>query len=331
MGDGAAFRRYPDLASERVGGSVVYANDEFFAPKERLLDPHPAVFDPDRYTDRGKWMDGWETRRRRVPGNDWCVVRLGIPGVIRGIVVDTAHFKGNHPESASVEACELEDEPRASNAGTWEAVHWEPIVAQSPLAPDAANELPVEDRRRWTHVRLSIFPDGGVARLRVHGEPTPDWARLAGDGPVDLAAVEHGGRVLGASDEFFSAPQNLLMPGASTGMHDGWETRRRRGPGHDWVVIRLGRRGRIARVEIDTHHFKGNFPESASLETADSPADQPPEDAWAEILPRAKLDADDTHVFAPPRIEPAWATHVRLRIYPDGGVSRLRVYGEVEP
>jgi allantoicase len=323
----SAFRRYPNLASERLGGRAVHANDEFFAPKENLVAAGAPIFDPDRYTDRGKWMDGWETRRRRQPGNDWCVVRLGIPGRIRGVVVDTRHFKGNHPESASIEACEIADEP-----GSWDAAPWETLVERSPLAPDGPNEFPVEDDRRWTHVRLSIFPDGGVARLRVHGEATPDWADLVAQGPVDLAAIEHGGRVLAASDEFFSAPENLLMPGASTGMHDGWETRRRRGPGHDWVVIRLGRRGRIARVEIDTHHFKGNYPESASLEVADAPEAGdalPVESAWTEVLALTRLDPDDTHAFAPPRIQPADATHARLRIYPDGGVSRLRVYGEI--
>jgi allantoicase len=325
------FRRYPDLASSLLGGRAVHANDAFFAPVESLVDPATAVFDPDRYTDRGKWMDGWETRRRREPGNDWAVVRLGVPGVVRGVVVDTRHFKGNHPESASVEATVVAHEPPA-----WEEAAWTPLVPRSPLAPDAENAFAVDDPRAWTHVRLSIYPDGGVARLRVHGEAAPDWEQVSG--PVDLASVTLGGRIADASDAFFSDPAHLLLPGRSTGMHDGWETRRRRGPGHDWVIVRLGHRGRIERVEIETHHFKGNYPESAALDLADlgerpersgrggSAEDQIPTDsAWREVLPRTKLGPDAAHAFD---AEAPAATHARLRIYPDGGVARLRIYGE---
>jgi allantoicase len=320
--------RYPDLASSRLGGTAVFANDEFFGPVERLVDPKPAVFEPDRYTDRGKWMDGWETRRRREPGNDWAVVRLGIPGIVHSVIVDTSHFKGNHPERASVEAAVLESDPVA-----WEEVPWTSLVPSSELAADSENAFAVEDGRRWTHVRLSIFPDGGVARLRVHGEVAPDWDLLAREGPVDLASVVHGGRILAASDEFFGVPHHLLLPGTSSGMHDGWETRRRRGPGNDWVVIRLGHRGKIARIEIDTHHFKGNYPESASVDTADVPeaGDEVSETAWSEFLPRTKLGPDASHVFMPQGIGSVAATHVRLSIYPDGGVARLRVFAEVLP
>ena len=322
------FRKYPDLASAALGGRAVYANDDFFAPVERLVEEGPAVFDPDRYTDRGKWMDGWESRRRREPGNDWAVVRLGVAGIVRGVVIDTRHFKGNHPESASVEAAALKDEP-----SSWEELAWTPLVPRQPLEPDAPNAFAANDGRAWTHVRLSIYPDGGVARLRVHGEAAPDWEVIAREGPADLAAVVHGGLVLAASDEFFSAPLHLLLPGHSRGMHDGWETRRRRGAGHDWVVIRLGRRGRISRVEIDTHHFKGNFPESASVEIADlpgAPAGAVPEDAsWRELVPRTRLGPDAAHAFDVDDDVSATATHVRLRIYPDGGVARLRVVGEV--
>ncbi|HUP18421.1 MAG TPA: allantoicase [Gemmatimonadota bacterium] len=326
----AAFERWPDLADRRVGGTTVAANDEFFAPKDRLVEPGPPEFRPDEYTDRGKWMDGWETRRRRDPGHDWCVVRLGAPGVVHGVVVDTRHFRGNHPEAASVEGARLEIEPLK-----WEdpAVEWVPLVPRSPLAGDAENGFRVDVDRTWTHVRLSIFPDGGVARLRVHGEARPDWdllARTGRAGGIELAAIPRGGAVMACSDEFFGAPGNLLLPGDAQGMWDGWETRRRRGPGHDWVVVRLGHRARIERVEIDTRHFKGNYPESARLEAIDAPdaAAGPPADApWRETLPRTRLLPDDVHPFEAPELTPVEATHVRLSIFPDGGVARLRVFG----
>ncbi|HET6637697.1 MAG TPA: allantoicase [Gemmatimonadota bacterium] len=326
----SAFLSLPDLASHRLGGSAIAANDEFFAPKENLLLQADATFEPGRYTDRGKWMDGWETRRRREPGNDWCVVRLGVPGVVRGVVVDTAHFRGNHPESASVDGVRLDVEP-----ARWDDVAWEPLVPRSPLAGDAKNTFGVAGGRLCTHVRLSIFPDGGVARLRVHGEPVPDWEALAGvDGAVEVAAIPRGGSVVASSDAFFGAPHHLLLPDDSEGMWDGWETRRRRGPGNDWVVIRLGHRARIERIEIDTRHFKGNYPESARVEAIDAEGkdavDLARNDAgWREILQRYRLGPDRGHVFEPPTLLSADATHLRLSIYPDGGVARLRVYGSL--
>lgn len=326
--EGPRFLALPDLAGARAGARVVALSDEFFAPAERLLSPAAAVFDPDRYTDRGKWMDGWETRRRRGPGHDWVVVRLGGPTVVRGVDIDTRHFRGNHPDRGALEACLLDgdearllEEPRA----------WTTLVPESPLAPDSPNLFPVSHPGRWTHVRLRIHPDGGVARLRVYGEARPDWAAVtATGGPVDLAALVHGGLVLDSSDAFFSAPLNLLMPGRSAGMMDGWETRRRRGPGHDWVIVRLGAAGQIAALEVDTHHFKGNFPESCSVDALDAPAaaeDDVEAVAWTEILPRTTLSADREHRFEPPALVAAPASHVRLNIYPDGGVSRLRVLG----
>lgn len=324
--------RWVDLASERLGGRALLANDEFFAPKENLLKPGRGVFVEGKYTERGKWMDGWETRRRRTPGHDWCIVRLGLPGVIRSVTVDTHHFRGNHPEACSVDGCEAEEgtsaEELAGRAGAWTE-----IVPRSPLAGDAENVFPVDDGRRFTHVRLAIHPDGGVARLRVHGRASPEWDRILTPGEaVDLAAVEHGGLVLACSDEFFGEPRNLLLPGRPEHMGDGWETRRRRGPGHDWVVIRLGRRGTVREVEVDTTHFKGNHPESCSLDGLDAahlPLDAPlpGDDDWREILPRTKLRPDTRQRFGEELTARGPVTHVRLRIHPDGGVARLRVRG----
>jgi allantoicase len=310
------FTDFIDLASERLGGAVLYANDEFFAPKENLLKPSKPVFIEGKYTDLGKWMDGWETRRRRTPGYDWCIVRLGLAGIPRGAVIDTAHFKGNYPDSCSLEAC---DAAGAVTLEQLEAEEWTPILAQSALRGDSENPFELAAKQRTTHVRLKIFPDGGVARLRLYGEVV---TALPYTGEIDLAAVENGGWVVSASDMFFGSRQNLIMPGRAVDMSDGWETRRRRGPGHDWVVIQLGARGVIHGVEIDTSYFKGNYPDRCLLEACDSGGVP-----GGAILPETKLHAHTRHVFRGEVRDAGPTGYVRFSIFPDGGVSRLRLYG----
>jgi allantoicase len=326
------FTEYIDLAAERLGGRVLTANDEFFAPKENLLKASAPLWIADKYTDVGKWMDGWETRRRRTPGYDWCIVKLGLPGIIYGVVVDTAHFKGNYPEHCEIEVCAADGDPSLAQLED-SATQWRSLLPKSQLTGDSRNLFPLAPSDRVTHLRLKIYPDGGVARLRVHGEVVPDWPGLtrAGD-EIDLAAVEHGGWVIVSSDMFYGSRNNLIQPGRSTGMHDGWETRRRRGPGHDWCILRLGTAGKINRVEVDTSHFKGNFPESCSLEVCTAPRDLvDPEKLgtlpWKEILPRTKLRADSLHTFEKELQESGEITHVRFNIFPDGGVARLRIFG----
>ena len=302
------FTELVDLASERLGGAVLEANDEFFAPKENLLKPAKPIFIEGKYTDRGKWMDGWETRRRRTPGYDWCILKLGLAGIPRGVVVDTAHFKGNYPQSCSLEACD-----------DLAAAQWTEILPESPLKGDCENLFSLDVRRRATHLRFKIYPDGGVARLRVHGDVD---AALSYSAELDLAAIENGGLVIASSDMFFGSRQNLIMPGHASSMSDGWETRRRRGPGHDWAVIQLGAAGVIHRAEVDTSHFKGNYPDSCSLEACDASGE-----VAGVILPQTRLQADTRHVFGD-EIQPAGPTsYVRFNIFPDGGVSRLRLYG----
>lgn len=323
------FTELIDLAAERLGGVVLGANDEFFAPKENLLKRAKPVFREGEYTNRGKWMDGWETRRRRSPGHDWCIVRLGLPGFPRGFLVDTTHFKGNAPEACSVEACSIEGPDAA--VCTDERISWTELVGRSPLLADSENLFAVGESRRVTHVRLNIYPDGGVARLRVYGEVAPDWERIArAGGEVDLAAMENGGLVLGSSDQFFGSRQNLTLPGRGRDMSDGWETRRRRGPGHDWAILRLGRPGAILRAEIDTAHFKGNAPGSGSIEVCDAAGATLPEltetVAWKELLPSVRLYPDTLHRFERELRPAGRATHARLNIHPDGGVSRLRLW-----
>jgi allantoicase len=277
-------------------------------------------------------MDGLETRRRRTPGCDWCIVKLGLPGVIHGVVVDTSYFEGNFPEHCELEACAVDGNPGLAQLED-DATQWRTLLPKSPLTGDARNPFPLTPSSRVTHLRFKIYPDGGVARLRVHGEVIPDWPALhRAGGEIDLAAVEHGGWVIVSSDMFFGSRNNLILPGRSTGMQDGWETRRRRGPGHDWCIVRLGAAGKISRVEVDTSHFKGNFPESCSLEVCTAPRELIDPSAlgglpWKEILTRTKLRADSRHVYDKELLSADEATHARFHIYPDGGVARLRVFG----
>jgi allantoicase len=322
-----------DLAQERVGGKVLYANDEFFAEKENLLMPGRGVFVADKFTERGKWMDGWETRRKRESGHDFCLIRLGIPGLVRGVDVDTHHFLGNFPESCSLDALALDgkEDVEALVKGD---LPWKPILPRVKLWGGSRNLLPVFSDRRWTHLRLNIYPDGGVARLRVHGEVLPDRERLTRQGaPVDLCAAENGGVVVACNDAFFGPKDNLILPGRAANMGEGWETRRRRGPGFDWLVLKLAMPGTLTQVRLDTSHFKGNFPDTCSLEGAFLP--EPPWDfaqaqgvEWKPLLPRTKLKADHEHVFEAAALEGRGPfTHARLCVYPDGGVSRLRLFG----
>jgi len=311
-----AFVDLLDLASERLGGAAVDANDEFFASKDSLVKPSPPRWREDDYTDRGKWMDGWETRRRRdvtADSHDWCVIRLGVTGILKGVDVETTHFKGNYPESCAID---VGDGTRASA--------WREVLPRTPLNGDAHNLFTVAAAPAASHLRLRIFPDGGVARLRAYGEVVADWDRLRRRGDVDLAAAEHGGLVVGCSDMFFGSRHNLIMPGDATHMGDGWETRRRRGPGHDWTIVRLAANGTIRRVEVDTRHFKGNAPGACSLEgTADDPA----RDRWRELLPRTPLQPHARHCFEDGVLPIGDISHVRFNIFPDGGVGRLRLFG----
>ncbi len=319
-----------DLASARIEGFALIANDEFFAEKENLLQSGRGIFIPDKYTDHGKWMDGWETRRRRTPGHDWCVVQLGLRGIIKQVDIDTNHFLGNHPPFASLDALCLTNEfPR--DLAAIEALPWTPVLPKSPLNPGAENLFSIVGDAPSTHVRLNIIPDGGVARLRVYGIVIPDWSKVEPGALIDLAAVENGGVPLACSDMFFSSMNNLIMPGCSANMGDGWETKRRRGPGHDWIILKLGLPGAIQKIEVDTNHFKGNYPDTCSIEgcaaAGVSLADlTSPQTSWQEILPRTKLRADTRHFFEREFSPLRDCTHLRLNIFPDGGVSRLRVW-----
>ncbi len=317
-----AFTKLPDLACRQLAGSVVHANDELFAERENLIKPGRATFAEEDFAHKGKVYDGWETRRRREHGHDYAIVRLGVPGVVKGVDIDTAWFKGNYPPYASVEAASIEGYPSPDEL---DLAEWFPLVPRSPIAGDTDNYFEVQDVRRFTHVRLSIFPDGGVARFRVHGVPMPDPRFLTGT--IDLAALENGGDVVDCSDMFYSSPLQLLQPGRARIMGDGWENARRRDDGNDHVTVRLGARGRVRRIEIDTSYFVGNAPGWASLRGIDASSDDLTSGTWVDLVPRARLQPDTRHFFAVDA--PAPVTHVRLDVYPDGGLARLRVHGEL--
>ncbi len=321
------FREALNLASERLGGSVLYATDDYFAEKENLLRPTKPVWKEHEYTNRGKWMDGWESRRKRTPGHDFAIIRLGVRGVVRGVVVDTAFFRGNYPSHCSIEACEARPE---SDTDSLLAANWIEILPKSELRGDSENLFAIDAPYAFTHLRLHIYPDGGVARLRVHGEVVPEWRREGGLSiETDLAAAEHGADVLACSDMFFGPKHNLIMPGRAVNMSDGWETKRRRGPGNDWVIVQLAAEGSVRRVEIDTNHFKGNYPDACSIDgtRAFALAGAIVDAEWFEILPRTKLQAHTRHIFIDELAQSGPVTHLRLNVFPDGGVSRLRVYG----
>jgi allantoicase len=322
-------RRYLNLADPRLGAKAIFASDEFFAPKERMLDPQPAVFIPGKYDDHGKWMDGWETRRKRTTGYDYCIVKLARPGTIYGIDVDTSHFTGNFPPAASIDACYADGDTPSDNA------QWRTIVPATTLQGNQHHYLEVSDVRPYTHLRVNIYPDGGIARLRVYGQPTVDWSRAERGVAVDLAAAENGAYLVATNNQHFGLASTILMPGRGVNMGDGWETRRRREPGNDWAIVALAHPGVIKRVEVDTAHFKGNFPDRCSLQAA-RVAGGTDESLitqamfWPILLGEQKLQMDNVHTFEAELAALGPVTHVRFNIFPDGGVSRLRLWGEIE-
>lgn len=326
-----SFRGLVDLANERVGGRALLASDELFAAKENLVRAAPPVFLEDKYTAQGKWMDGWESRRRRTPGHDWCIVALGLPGVVRGVDIDTRHFVGNYPPYASLEAC---FRPGETSEKLVDDTGWREILPRSPLGPGCQNLFGIHIAEAFTHLRLKIYPDGGVARLRAFGTVRPDWSRYRPGEPIDLASLANGGQAVACSDMFFSDMQNLLLPTDSIHMGDGWETRRRRAPGHDWVIVRLGATARICRLEVDTRHFIGNYPEKVSFDACHHPevaVDQLtwPDVVWKEILPARALGPDRIQAYQEEITDQGPWSYVRMNVHPDGGVARLRVWGQL--
>ena len=296
------FTKLTDLAAEKIGGKVLYATDDFFAEKENLLKSGRGIFIPDKYTERGKWMDGWESRRKRTPGHDHCIIQLGASGIIRGLDIDTNHFLGNHPPFASVEALCHEGSSDTKPLIN-DDLPWTEILPKSSLEPGSQNFFEVKSKNHWTHLKLHIYPDGGVARFKVYGEVHKNWNLVNDEMEIDLAAAVNGARAVLCNDMFFSHMQNLTMPGRGVNMGDGWETKRNRTPNNrDWVIVKLAHPGNIHRVLVDTCHFKGNYPDCCSLQGSYQP-ELPGEDIsdekvqWNELLPKVKLTAHCEHFF----------------------------------
>ena len=317
-----------NLASPRLGGAAIHATDEFFADKSRMLADAPAVFDPDKYDANGKYMDGWESKRRRHGGHDHCVVKLGARGVIRGVDIDTSHFTGNYPPAASLEACVSAGDPG-------DATVWTEILPPVPLGPSAHHFHAIASAEAWTHLRLHIYPDGGVARLRVYGEPVPAWRDTDRGALHELSLVTNGGRIVAYNNAHYGSVWTLLTLGRGIDMGDGWETRRRREPGNDWIIVKLGAPGIVAKIEVDTCHYKGNYPDRCSLQAAmvSSATDTSiitEAMFWPALMDEHKLKADSIHEFTGKLLASVGqVSHVKLNIFPDGGISRLRIFGRL--
>jgi len=326
------FTQLTNLSAERLGAEAIICSDDFFAGMGNLVKEGRGIFIADKYTENGKWMDGWESRRKRTEGNDWCIIKLAVPGVIEGVDIDTNHFLGNHPPHASIEACYTEDtlstEMLMESHGLWQE-----ILPKSSLDAGSQNFYQIKSDKKFTHLRLNIFPDGGVARLKVYGNIHKNWGALKDNEIIDLAAATNGGRSVLCNDMFFSHMQNVLMPGRGKDMGDGWETKRNRTPGNvDWVIIKLAHLGEIEKIIIDTAHFKGNYPDSCQIEGFHFQDENLEFDsvAWKEILAKSKLSADKEHEFTKEINRVGAVTHVKLNIFPDGGVSRLRLLGSIK-
>jgi len=350
---------YTDLASRKLGGQALACSNDFFAEMENLLKPEEPVFEKGVFGERGQIMDGWESRRRRfLPDGttddgleyDWCILKLGAQGRIRGINVNTAHFLGNAPQSISLEACVSDSNPDENS-------EWVELVARAEVGPGCANLFSVDSDQVWTHVRLNMYPDGGIARLNVYGEVVPDNDLFMQGELIDLAYIKNGARPLVCSDMFFSHMENMIMPGRGINMGDGWETKRRRTIGdaekdryNDWIILKLAQPGSIHKVLIDTAHFKGNYPNGFAIEAAvlneqqasdiamleqDAHQDalmagraEPSSIDWQPVMERTPLFDDREHTFKKEVLNSDKVfTHVRVKMYPDGGISRVRLWG----
>lgn len=314
-----------NLADARIGATIIDCSDEFFAEAKRMLNADAPIFVEDKFDDHGKWMDGWETRRKRHAGYDWCIVKLGVAGKISGLDIDTTFFTGNYPASAALEACYAPD-------GQLDQVEWHSLLPNSVLGSSQHHIFEIASDQVFTHIRLNIFPDGGVARLRVYGEVQIQLKDS--EQTLDLLALENGGRVIAFSDAHYGHPRNLINPGRGINMGDGWETKRRRAPGFDWCVLALGQAGTIEKIEIDTAHFKGNFPAQVSIqavyvEDATDPQLIPQSMFWPFLLEAQDMQMDHVHSYINEVLAHEKISHIRVNMIPDGGISRIRLWGKV--
>ena len=316
-----------NLASPKMGTKILAFSDDFFGEVTRMLNDKDPIFIEDKYDNHGKWMDGWESKRRRDGGNDWAILKLGSSGIISKIEIDTSYFTGNFPPFFSLEGIYSETEPNKDS-------NWKSLIAKTNLVGDCKNNFELNLKEKFNFVRLQIFPDGGVARIRLFGKVKYNWDRFNNEEIIELSSLKLGGSILAYNNAHYGDVSALLSEGRGKTMGDGWETRRRREPGNDWIIIKLAQKGIIEKIEIDTAHFKGNYPDRASIQAISIDKNITTKDLiqssenWDVILDETKLTADNIHEYEINSNSKAEATHIRLNIYPDGGVSRLRIFGK---
>lgn len=313
-----------NLADDRIGAEIIDCSDDFFAEAKRMLQFNPPVFVEDKFDEHGKWMDGWETRRKRHAGYDWAIIKLAVAGRIKALDIDTTFFTGNYPASAAVEAC-------YTPTGNINDVKWQNILENNVLGPSNHHIFTIENEQVFTHIRLNIYPDGGVARFKVYGEVQIQIQHR--NESLDLLALENGGRVIAYSDAHFGHPRNLINPGRGMNMGDGWETKRRRAPGFDWCILALGQTGIIQKIDIDTAHFKGNYPAEMSIqaiyiENATDSQLIPQSMFWPFLLEAQPMQMDHIHGYVSEILKHEKISHIRINMIPDGGISRVRLWGK---
>ena len=319
--------RMINLADPRYGTKIIFKTDDFFASANRILKPNPPIFKEGIFDKHGKWMDGWETRRRRRKGFDYLIIKIGKPGKIFNVDIDTSYFNGNQPTHASLLACYSNKKPNNKT-------RWIKILDKKKLRPNKNHNFKIKNKSIFTHIKLNIFPDGGVARLRVYGEVEIKKIN-SGNKLINLTSVLNGASIVGCNNEHFGKAENVLAPGKGRNMGDGWETRRSRGKNFDWLIIKLGRTGIINKIEIDTHHFKGNYPDRCSVQATYIPKKisnytvVKKSNRWKSLLNKAQLNANKKHNFKNEKMKKNKINYIRINIYPDGGISRIRTFGKV--
>ena len=322
----SAIKGLVNLASPKMGTKILAFSDDFFGEVTRMLNDKDPIFIEDKYDNHGKWMDGWESKRRRDGGNDWAIIKLGSAGIISKIEIDTSYFTGNFPPFFSLEGIYSETEPDKDS-------NWKTLIDKTSLIGDCKNNFELNLKETLNFIRLQIFPDGGVARIRLFGEVRYNWKQFNSGEIIELSSLKLGGSILAYNNAHYGDVSALLSDGRGKTMGDGWETRRRREPGNDWIIIKLAQKGNIEKIEIDTAHFKGNYPDRASIQATSIDKNITTKDLiqnsenWTIILDETKLSADNIHTYKINSNSKNEATHIRLNIYPDGGVSRLRIFG----
>jgi allantoicase len=316
-----------DLAQSRLGTKIIYKTDEFFAPAKRIINPWPAVFKEGVFDKHGKWMDGWETRRKRNSGHDYLILKLGKPGKIHKVDVDTSYFNGNQPSKFSLEAC-------FNNKKSNKSFKWIKILNKKNAKPNSHHLFNIKNKSIFTHIKLNIYPDGGVARLRIYG--SMEVKKKFNKKIINLTSILNGATPIACNNEHFGRSENILAPGTGKNMGDGWETRRSRGKNFDWLILKCATSGKISKIQIDTHHFKGNYPDKCSLQAANL-SDKityktiiKNSNKWKLLLNKTKLYAHKKHNFKNKLMKNKKVNYIRINIFPDGGISRIRVFGKVE-